>query len=387
MPQSLKILVVKSYHKGDTIQWEEACMLKALGHEVEVLVPAWGEVALFLQSRGVPVHIVNIRSSQTTSKTLKKRYLDLIAICKLRKLFRAFDVVHLHLQRARILGRLANIFRRKPVIISTIHGVDLDSWWLWVLEKLTQRIDNRTVAISRDVKRYLVEKGLPSARVSVIYNGVDVKAMESVPYTPDFLHRLIGLPSNTAFVGMIARFYPHIKGHEIFIRAAQKIHQEFPRAHFVIAGGCPFDDCTYLDKMKNLISELQLGEIVHFLGEIPHVDIPKLLDSLKVLVVPSLIREGFGLVIAEAAAREIPVIGFNIGGIPEVIEDGETGLLVPLGDLDALAEAVSFILSNPEEAKKMGATGRKRVEEKFTLEVMARNYESLFYQLVEKHEK
>lgn len=385
--KGLKILVVKSYHKGNTVVWEEACLLRRFGHHVEVLIPAQSEVSEFLEACGISVHIINIRSSLVTSNIIKKRCLDVIAIFKLRTLFKKFNVVHLNLQRARILGRLANIFRRGPIIVSTIRGQDLDKFWLWLLERLTNRLDNRTVAISKDVKRYLVEKGLPASRISVIYNGVDLDAIDSVPYTPDFLHSLIGLPSDTPFVGMIARFYPHIKGHDVFIRSAYYLHQKFSDIRFIIIGGSPFGDDTYLRELKALVNQLELQNIIYFVGELHHKDIPRVLDSLKVLVVPSLIREGFGLVITEAMARKVPVIGSDIGGITEVIKNGKTGLLVKPGSSMELTKALSFILLNPRKAKKMGEAGRKRVEEKFTSEIMAKNYELLYYDLLERNNK
>lgn len=379
----LKILVVKSYHKGDTVVWEKASGLKKLGHYVEVLIPKKSQVKTFLENQDIPVHIINIRSSMVTSNFWRKRYLDIVSIFKLRKLFHQFDIVDLNLQRARILGRISNIFRKKPIIISTVHGQDLDVSWIWLMEIFTKKIDNKTVAISKDIKSYLLEKGFPAPKVSVIYNGVNLKAIDSVPYTQDFLYRLIGLKSEIPLVGMIARFYPHIKGHEVFIRSACQVKAKYPHIHFVIIGGAPFEDDNFFIEMRNLTKKLNLEKTVHFIGELPNTDIPKVLDSLKVLVVPSLIREGFGLVIAEAMARKIPVIGSKIGAIPEVIKDIETGLLVPPKNPEALAKAMIFILSNPQKAKEMGEAGRRRVEKNFTIGIMAHKYEKLFYRLID----
>ena len=382
----LKILIVTAFQKRNTTVWEEARVLSGFGHHVEVLLPAESEDGKFLEACGIPVHIINIGGSNVARNTfLRKRYFDIVAVPKLRRVFEQFDVVHLNLLRARILGRLANTFKRKPVVVSTVRGPDLDLSRLWLLEMLTNRIDSRTVAISQDVKRYLIEKGLPSSRICVIHNGVDLKAIDSVPHTPHFLHHLTGLSTETPLIGMIAWFYPHVKGHEVFIRAACILHREFPNIHFAIVGGGLFGDDTYLNEMKSLTQQLGLQGIVHFVGQIDHGDIPCVLDSLKMLVVPSVIREGLGMVIVEAMARNVPVIASNIGGIPELLGEGGdcAGILVNPGDPQMIADAVLSLLRNPRMCSSLVQVGRKRVEQYFTAEKMCREYERLFLQLVE----
>lgn len=388
--RKLNILMITLAPDDPKPLWLLARELKRLGHRIEIIAPDQGKVANNALKDGIPVHVVNASQREKARSTLRRRLIDIKWIWWIRSLIkrRKYDIVHLNLGRARILGRIAALGTSSK-IVSTIRGQDPIGLKGYLLERATNWIDDVTVAVSRDTLSYFVSKGFSVRKSCVIYNGLDLEEIDAVPQKRDLLHKELSLRTNSPIIGMIAHFYPSrkgmdIKGHKVFIRAAEKVLENFKNAHFVIVGTDKLGG-NYKSQVQEYVQRLGLDNRVHFLGL--RDDIPNILDSLRCLVLPSTVREGFGMVLIEAMARGIPVIGSNIGGIPEVIKDGETGLLVPPGDPDALAEAISFILSNPGKAKKMGIAGRRRVEENFTSEIMARNYESLFYQLVEKHEK
>jgi len=375
-----------SYGLGNGQPWNLAYGLKKIGHEVEILVPEEGEFSELAKKEGIPAHIINIASSFRTASILKKRYLDLIALPAFRKLCRnkAFDVIQLNMFRGRILGRLANICPKNSIIVSTIHGLDPlpGPRRGYFLEKMTNWVDNATVAISEDVRRNLIFCKIPVKKIRVIYNGVNLEEIDKKNVDKGYLHRELGLDDATQLVGMIAHFYPDVKGHDIFLEAARLLIESIgkhKKVHFALVG-TDFFRGNYSQLMKDYAVKLGISDSVSFLGM--RNDIFSIIDSFSVLALPSKVREGFGLVLTEAMARKIPVVGSRIGGIPEVIKDKETGLLVEPNNPNSLSNAIIKILANPDIAKRMGEAGRCRVEEKFSSKVVARNYEALFCELL-----
>jgi len=382
MKERLKILLVKAFPKLTSVL-DLAIKLKALGHQVEIAVPSIDESGKEVIRHDIPVYVVNIRSSLITNNFIDKRFLDLKGVFELRKLYRAahYDVVHLNLLRARILGRLAHLLGGGAVVVSTIRGADMENPAYHFLEMMTNWVDDGTVSISAATRDYILSKGISLKKLVIIYNGIDLETYDKIPVKKYHLHEQLGLSRQTLLVGMVAYLYPRVKGHEIFLQAARLVLECVPETHFVIVGNDPYGR-NYKGSLEKLAKRLKIDHRVHFLSE--RHDIPNIMDSLKCLVLPSLVEEGFGMVLIEAMAREIPVIGSNIGGIPEVTNNGETGILVKPGDSKELAKAISFILSNPEEVKSMRKAGRKRVEEKFTSDIMAQKYETLFYRLINR---
>jgi glycosyltransferase involved in cell wall biosynthesis len=379
----LKILIITSASDDPKPAWLLAREIKKMGHEVEIVAPDKGEVSIKANEFGIKVHIIKLPRRETEN-ILNRIFIAIKFILKVRYLCNTnnYDIINLNLGRARILGRIAALGTGVK-IVSTIHGQDPAIFKGFLLEKLTNWLDNATVAISSDTYTYFSSFGFSKNRLFVIYNGIDLEEIDAVPKKVDYLYQELSLPKEIPIIGMIAHFYPSqtnmdIKGHKIFIRAAMNILENYKRVHFIIAG-TDKQGGNYKAAVEEYARKLRLSSHIHFLGL--RNDVANILDSLYCLVLPSIIREGFGMVLIEAMARGIPVIGSNIGGIPEIIEDGKTGILIKPGDPEDLAHAVLFMLNNPQKASQMGGAGRKRVEEKFSSVIMARNYELLFYQL------
>jgi len=362
--------------------WHLAKEMAMFGHHVEVAVPADGTLSQRAGEKGIPCHIVNIRSSLVTDHFLVKRLLDFKGLIDLHHLYRSgrFDIIHLNLLRARVLGRLASLLHgARGCVVSTIHGIDLENPFYYAMECMTNWVDRYIVAVSEDTKKYLISKGFNVAKLRVIHNGLDLESADQVPVNRELLYRELRL-NGVPLVGLVAYLYPHVKGHEVFLRAARRVLQRNGNIHFVIVGDVLYPkDGYYRKQLERYAVELGIAPSVHFLGT--RSDIYNIMDSLDVIVLPSNVREGFGMVLIEAMARRKPVIGSRIGGITDVIQDGINGLLFTSGDDLDLAEAILSIVENPESAKRFGEAGRQRVEREFSSKVMARKYEELFHEV------
>jgi len=374
----LRILFVSAFQDGPNSVWHLAKEMARLGHEVELAVPAEGTLSTRATAAGIPVHVVAIRSSLRTDSLLAKRWIDLRGVAELRNLLvdGRYQVVHLNLLRARVIGRLASVLAgNRNAVVSTIRGLDLENPAYLLMERVTNGVDRLTVAVSEDTRNYLVTKGISAAKIRIIPNGLDLDSTDRTPVKQDALARELGTWSPV--VGLVAYLYPHVKGHEVFLRAAQRVLIEFPETHFAVVGGTlsPRDD-FYRNRLGELAARLGITEAVSFLGH--RADVLNLIDSMDVLVLPSVVREGFGMVLIEAMARRKPVIASRIGGIPDIIEDNLNGLLVTPGDHVGLAEAIARLLGDRDLRARLGNAGRRRVEEKFSIASVARQYEVVF---------
>ncbi len=203
----------------------------------------------------------------------------------------------------------------------------------------------------------------PNEKVKIIYNCIDPDL-----YNPDVdgndLRRELNIGTNIALIGFIGRVHPE-KGIEYLIRAVREVIKIVPEVRLLIVGDTALGKEEYQKRMRDLSAELGLADRILFLGY--RKEVVKIMAALDILVLPSL-REPFGLVSLEAMAMKKPVIATNTGGSPEVIIDGKTGLLVAPRDSCAISSAIIKLLKDKELARRMGATGRKRVMNFFSPE-------------------
>lgn len=378
----LRILVVISFPDAPQVTWNLTKELTLLGHHVELVVPAKGRLSQQAASLGIPCHLINIRSSLVTKSFTRKRIIDARAVLALRSLMKTgkFDIVHLNLLRARVLGRLAALFPGHPPIVSTVHGPDMENPFYMLMERVTNWIDEYTIAVSSDTREHLAEKGIPRQKLRVIHNGVDLNAIDSIPPNSEVCPKMFHLHGRR-LVGLIAYLYPGVKGHEVFLKAARHVLDAGVDATFLLVGGPPYPQVDWYEKwLKDYASELNIQSHVRFLGD--RQDVIQIIDSLDVVVLPSVVREGFGMVLVEAMARKKTVVASRIGGIVDVVEDNVNGLLVPPGDSERLADAILRVLSDGVMAREFGVNGRRRVEKCFSSRAMALKYECLFAQLI-----
>jgi glycosyltransferase involved in cell wall biosynthesis len=225
-----------------------------------------------------------------------------------------------------------------------------------------QRVVAAHVAVGRDVARSIeAEYGLPHDSVETIPNAVP-----DVPIVP------MDLDAGGLVYGTASRFDPE-KGLDVLVRSATSV----PDATLFLLGGG-----KEAPALRRLVDDLGLGERVRFIDWSDAAR--RYLAAFDVVVVPSR-AEAFGLTALEAMLAERPVVASAVGGLPELVEDGTTGYLVPPDDPDALAEALRGLLGDPDRRRAMGAAGRARAVEQFSMATMTRSYEALYDRLVAAH--
>lgn len=235
--------------------------------------------------------------------------------------------------------------------------------------RATKRLAHRLLPFTADqfvgvsdfvVRRLRSVNGTPPERTVRIYNGIDLSRFDG--RTGESLHRLLGIPASTPVVFACGRAMPY-KGVPVLLWAAHELHKSHPDVHFVYAGDGP-----RLEQFREDAKTLGLTQF-HFLGK--RADTADLLRSATIAAVPSVWAEAFGLTVVEAMAAGIPVVASEIGGIPELIEPGETGLLVSPNAPVALANAIRALLADPSLRARLGAGGREAARVRFSLERVA----------------
>jgi glycosyltransferase involved in cell wall biosynthesis len=280
---------------------------------------------------------------------------------QLARMFRAehYNVVHTHDDRPLIYGLPAAWWAGVPGRIHTHHHGRLASisGRQGFLIRQASHCAEHFVCVSHDSARFMIEQGVAQKRVRTIHNGIDLTRFAFQG------------PAADGPVVTVARLSPE-KDVANLLRAAQRVLAQFPSARFEIAGDGP---CRA--ELTQLAHELRLNENVIFHGEVR--DIPALLARAQLFVLPSQ-TEGISLTLLEAQARGLPVVATQVGGTPEVVEPGTTGLLVPARDPEALAQAIAVLLADPERGRQMGRAGRQRVENCFDIRTMTKQYEALY---------
>ena len=281
-------------------------------------------------------------------------------VARLTRLFRCWqvDVVHTHNDSPLLYGAPAARLAGVPVVLHTRHGPPLRaSRRLNLAFRLSALLADRVVCVSEDAARLTARAGIAAKKVGTLWNGVDVSRF-------DFTGARAGGPAVT-----VARLSPE-KDIETLLRAAAVVVRAQPAFRLEVAGDGP---CR--PALTALTRDLGLAGHVRFLGEVR--DVPALLAGASLFVLPSLV-EGVSLTLLEAMSRGLPVVATRVGGNPEVVVDGVTGVLVPPRDADALAGAVLGLWGNPERGRWMGLAGRRRVEQWFDVRRMVAGYEALY---------
>ncbi len=223
------------------------------------------------------------------------------------------------------------------------------------------------VTVSVSICRTLIEGGVRPDLIKVIYEGVDLDWVDSqqAPAPDDMNSGLV--------VGTVAHLSPE-KGHQTLLEAAPRVLSRVPDVHFVLVGGGPL-----MSTLKARVEELGIEKKFTFTGF--RSDSEALMKNFDVFCLPS-ISEGLSSAILVAMASRLPIVATQVGGIPELVLDGETGVLVPPDDADQLAVGLCKVLESPQLRKKMGCAGRQRIEETFTLERKLNETEKLYLSML-----
>ena len=287
--------------------------------------------------------------------------IDLSSVRALRSLVRSTgaDVLHAHGYKADIYGRFA-IRRREIPIVSTCHNwldTDIATRLYGYIDRFVLRRFSSVVAVSAGVERRLIRSGIPQKRVSIIRNGVEVDAFrcgESLKSGNDPL-----------IVGFAGRLSVE-KGADLFLRAAAAVHEKLPDVRFVIAGEGP-----EREGLETLMDQLSLRAFVSMLGRCD--DIAAFYASLNILTSTSR-TEGMPMGLLEGMASCLPIVATDVGDVSNLVHDGETGFLVPSGDLGQIENGIIKLLRDSSLRDRFGAAGRTLVAREFSAEAMTKQY-------------
>ena len=335
--------------------------LRARGWDVRFLMlhedePGAWEFARELQARGVPLDDIRLRAD-----------VDPIAFGEIAAYLARVrpTVLHTHLVHADVYGQLAGSLSRVPLRLSTKHGFNefREGRWFGVADRSVSSLAHVHVAISRGLAQYLAEtEGFREEDFEIVHYGVA---------SSDGVEPYAGSEPRLVCVG---RLIP-IKGHVVLLRALARARLEVPGIVLDVAGRGPLAPA-----LARYARELGIEEAVRFLGFVSPIEAA--FEDAAIVVVPSL-GEGFGMVALEAMERRRPVIASAVGGLPEIVADGETGLVVPPADVGALADAIVALAGDLPRAAEMGAVGRVRALAEFTPERCVERIEALYLRELE----
>jgi glycosyltransferase involved in cell wall biosynthesis len=289
---------------------------------------------------------------------------------------REIDLVHSHLPDQNFYSCLAGRMTGCPVVV-TYHGPvelhDANRLRGWLKLRTVKSTAARVVVVCDFVREMLSKIGFAERQLHRIYNGIAIERFRSA--VRGTLRLELKLPAGAMLVGMVGNVRGP-KGQEHFIRAARRIADKESAAHFVISGDL---HPTLTPPLRLLVNELGLQEKVHFLGF--RSDVPHVLADLDVFVLPST-SEGFPLVVLEAMAASRAVVATRCGGAEETVVDGKTGLLVPVGDDEAIAEAVMKLLHDPQLRAQLASAGHRECTRSYSVSTMIESYESLYRECI-----
>ncbi|MGI6550964.1 MAG: glycosyltransferase [Syntrophomonadales bacterium] len=320
----------------------------------------------------------------TTHEIVMRHKLDLATVAPIRRLIKeqGIDLVHTHGVRANLVARMAGRSENVPVV-TTFHSVlqydystSAEAAVARFLTRLTNNRTDRFIAISGAIKEDLVAMGVTPHRIKVIYNGLDVSLLTPAD-SPDNVRRNLGISPGQRVVAMVGRLHA-VKGHIFLLKAAQQIVTQHHDVVFLLVGEGP-----ERRTIEKTIQELGLEDKVIMTGFYPNIS--DLYPIMDMLCLPSLM-EGMGLVLLEAMYFGVPVVATQVGGIPEVIIDGESGLLVDPGNSRALAMAITWLLDDPGLQRQLITGGLRRAQQ-FTVENMVRHTERVYTDLIQDKDK
>ncbi len=355
----LKILHVdpeKEWAGGETQVMGLLTKLTSWGHENHLLCHPEG--ALIDEVQRVDVKIIPLRV---------RNDLDLRPVFRLKKLIQkeAYDIVHFHTKRAH--GLALWLWRARPGVRYVVtRRMDYPVKRNWYHNRLyNSRVDG-VVAISDKIREVLIEGGVQAEKIRVIYSGIELGRFHPEALGDRTSHR----PT----IGTVAVLEPR-KGHRYLLEAARILQDQGIRPRILLAG--EGKEKAYLEQRAVRIG---VQRDVVFLGFVSNI--PSFLNGIDLFVLPSL-NEGLGVSVIEAMAAGKPVVASLVGGVPELVQHRLTGLLVPPGDPQALAQALAQLLGDPSLMDSMGAMARKRVQRDLTMEQMAKKNEEFYYELLE----
>jgi glycosyltransferase involved in cell wall biosynthesis len=299
--------------------------------------------------------------------------LDVGLIQRLHRVIRLThpDVVHLHSRiGADVMGGIAARLAGVPVI----HSRRQDNPESRLAVALKYRLHDRVIAISEAIGKILLSEGLPAGKLRCVQDAVEITPRVEHPDKAWF-HQTFEIPDEALTLGVVAQLITR-KGHSVLLEALPKILAQFPETRVFFFGKGPLDEA-----LKAAVRQQGLEHRVILAGF--REDLDRILPCLDLVVHPAY-REGMGVSLLQASLAEVPIVATLVGGIPEAVKDGLTGLLVPPKDPERLAEAIIELLKDPERRRQFGQSGRQWVEEGFSAERMVEGNLAVYEELTQE---
>ncbi|CAM5777857.1 glycosyltransferase family 4 protein [Castellaniella caeni] len=337
--------------------FKEMCAMRAAGHHLEALCQPHAKLTTRLRDEGFQVHTLPMDGLRNYVR----------GVWQTRAILRAgrFDVLNTHSRRDTLLAGVAARLAGTPLIVRTRHlAVRPKSLlaYTWVPHCVT--------TVSEHVRRLLIERGAAPDRVATVYSPIALPP----PVAQSTLRAELRLPDAAVVVGCVAVLREK-KGHRALIDAMAGLLRQRPDVFLVLVG----DGSPTFEALQAYVHSLGLQAKVLFTGR--RNDIANVLAAFDLFALATE-QEASGTVFVEAAAAGLPVIGTDVGGVAEMLHDGVTGLLVPLHDQTALADAIQALVDDPARRRAMGQAGQRAVHEegRFTLDALVRNTEQCYTQ-------
>ena len=287
---------------------------------------------------------------------------DLVALARMVQLVRRLtpDVVHTHMAKAGTIGRLAARICGVPLVVHTYHGHVFHSYFgaaktrvFLTIERALGLVTDRIIVVGDGQRDEIAGYGVaPPGKLESIRLGLELAPLLHAEAARGRLRQELGIDASTPLVGIVARLVP-IKAHEAFFDAAVRIREALPRVEFLVVG-----DGERRQALETLVQRRGLSRAVRFLGW--RRDMLNVYADLDVVALTSR-NEGSPVALIEALAAGRPVVATAVGGVPEVVINGDTGMTVPVADSRALADAVLTLLAERPLAERLGAAGRRHV--------------------------
>ena len=377
--ENLRIVYVRSsLHTGSGLVYhilEIAKRMKRAGNEVAIVCRETE-----IKSKDLPIHELKFAGDRVSFLR------NLVFPFRSLRVLERFDLIHTQYHPDIFVGNIANKFLKKPHVF-TYHGfAPIRAWRIYKqrLKMIDHRVGtflafrskiHKIITVSNFLKEELIRRYfIKKERIQVIYNGVDTERFNP-NVNENRIRRFYKLGSSPVVL-YLGRLAPY-KGVQFLIKAIPKILRELPETKFLISGAMRYD----IADLKRLLKSLKIENSVVFTGYVSDREVPYLYAACDVFCYPSL-WEGFGLTPAEAQACGKPVVAFNTCAIPEVVESGQTGLLVEQRNVEALAKAVVSLLQDGERRFHMGLKARERVLQLFSWDKAAEQTMQVYHEVL-----
>lgn len=338
--------------------------------------PTEGDMTYYAESHGVqPIVIPELGRALNPISDLR----TLWKVYRLMKQVKP-DVVHTHTAKAGFIGRVAARLAGVPVVVHTFHGHVFHGYFgplktglfIW-LERLTARLSDTIITLTQGLRRELADLYhiAPAGRITVLPLGLDLRPFAQTPRHQGDFRRQWSLPPDAPLIGIVGRLVP-VKNHGLFLEAAARVRESLPEARFVIIG-----DGETRAEVEAKVEALGLRPAVTFTGW--QRDLAPAYADMDALVISSL-NEGTPVSVIEALAASCPVVATAVGGLPDLMDGGAFGRLVPSEDADALAQAIIETLEHPGE----GQAAQTAMLERYGIERLVRDLDGLYRGLLAK---